>query len=155
MDIALERGAGRERRTVYRQISDHIRLEVADGRLEAGDRLPPIRNLAKDLGVNRDTVALAYEELLRMGLVKVGSSIFVLRPDGYYEPAAVDGAVLPGTIRDLGIDFLMPTRIVGARGGVIEFDAKDLLKTHGRSASAVVGTVTRTIWQPAFTRRSI
>jgi len=68
MNIALERGAGRERRTVYRQISDHIRLEVADGRLEAGDRLPPIRNLARDLGVNRDTVALAYEELVNAGV---------------------------------------------------------------------------------------
>jgi len=79
MDIALERGAGRERRTVYRQISDHIRLEVAGGRLEAGDRLPPIRNLARDLGVNRDTVALAYEELVNSGVAvsTVGRGTFV------------------------------------------------------------------------------
>jgi DNA-binding transcriptional MocR family regulator len=79
MNIALERGAGRERRTVYRQISDHIRLEVADGRLEAGDRLPPIRNLARDLGVNRDTVALAYEELVNAGVAisTVGRGTFV------------------------------------------------------------------------------
>jgi DNA-binding transcriptional MocR family regulator len=79
MNIALERGVGRERRTVYRQISDHIRLEVADGRLEAGDRLPPIRNLARDLGVNRDTVALAYEELVNAGVAvsTVGRGTFV------------------------------------------------------------------------------
>ena len=79
MNIELQRGAGREGRAVYRQISDHIRLEVADGRLEAGDRLPPIRDLAKDLGVNRDTVALAYEELVNAGVAvsTVGRGTFV------------------------------------------------------------------------------
>jgi len=79
MQIELQRGAGREGRAVYRQISDHIRLEVADGRLEAGDRLPPIRELARDLGVNRDTVALAYEELVHAGVAvsTVGRGTFV------------------------------------------------------------------------------
>lgn len=79
MQIALKRGAGRERRAVHRQISDHIRLEVADGRLEAGDRLPAIRDLARDLGVNRDTVALAYEELVSAGITvsTVGRGTFV------------------------------------------------------------------------------
>jgi len=79
MQIELQRGPGREGRAVYRQISDHIRLEVADGRLEAGDRLPPIRELARDLGVNRDTVALAYEELVNAGVAvsTVGRGTFV------------------------------------------------------------------------------
>ncbi len=79
MHIALERGAARERRSVHRQISDHIRLEVADGRLEAGARLPAIRDLARDLGVNRDTVALAYEELVKTGIAvsTVGRGTFV------------------------------------------------------------------------------
>ncbi len=79
MDIALQRDSGRNRRAVYRQISDHIRLEVADGRLAAGDRLPAIRDLARDLGVNRDTVALAYEELVNAGVAvsTVGRGTFV------------------------------------------------------------------------------
>lgn len=87
-----------------------------------------------------DVDAIAFEEMSRMGLVKIGSSIYVLRSDGYYEPWPVDSAVLPGTIRDLGSEFLMPTRMVGKRGGLIERDAKELLMDHGRTASAVVGT---------------
>jgi len=87
-----------------------------------------------------DVDAIAFEEMSRMGLVKIGGSVFVLRPDGYYHPTPVDGAVLPGTIRDLGIEFLMKTRNIGARGGVIEYDAKALLQSHGRSVAAVVGS---------------
>lgn len=79
-------------------------------------------------------------EMSRMGLIKVGSALFVLRPDGYYDPAAVDAAVLPGVIRDLGMEFLMPTQIMGPKGGVSVADAKWLLAQHGRTASAVVGT---------------
>jgi len=81
MNIALKRGNGREGRAVHRQISDHIRLEVAHGRLAAGDRLPAIRDLARDLGVNRDTVALAYEELVSAGITvsTVGRGTFVAR----------------------------------------------------------------------------
>lgn len=87
-----------------------------------------------------DMDTIAFEELSRMGLVKVGSAIFVLRPDGYYDPAAVDGAVLPGVIRDLGSEFFMPTQVMGPKGGIGFLDAKMLLASHGRTASAVVGT---------------
>ncbi len=80
MNIQLDRGgAGRGGRSVYRQIADHIRLEVEGGRLEEGDRLPAIRNLADRLGVNRDTVALAYEALATAGVVvsSVGRGTFI------------------------------------------------------------------------------
>jgi DNA-binding transcriptional MocR family regulator len=109
MDIALQRGTGRER-AVYRQISDHIRLEVAGGRLEAGDRLPPIRNLARDLGVNRDTVALAYEELVNAGIAvsTVGRGTFVARANA--APSAEDfhPVLSPLTERLLGFERARP-----------------------------------------------
>lgn len=107
MDIALERGAGRERRTVYRQIADHIRLEVADGRLEAGDRLPPIRNLAKDLGVNRDTVALAYEELVSAGVAvsTVGRGTFVAPVDAIDAPSVEDFHAALAPLTERLVDF--------------------------------------------------
>jgi GntR family transcriptional regulator/MocR family aminotransferase len=112
MDIALERGSGRERRTVYRQISDHIRHEVADGRLEAGDRLPPIRNLAKDLGVNRDTVALAYEELVNAGVAvsTVGRGTFVAPVHASDAPSVEDfhAALAPLTERLLDFERARP-----------------------------------------------
>jgi DNA-binding transcriptional MocR family regulator len=112
MNIALERGGGRERRTVYRQISDHIRLEVADGRLEAGDRLPPIRNLARDLGVNRDTVALAYEELVNAGVAvsTVGRGTFVApaRSSGTPEVEDFQPSLAPLTERLLDFEHARP-----------------------------------------------
>jgi len=112
MEIALQRGTGREGRAVYRQISDHIRHEVADGRLEAGDRLPPIRNLAKELGVNRDTVALAYEALVTAGVAvsTVGRGTFVAPVHASDAPSAEDfhAALAPLTERLLDFERARP-----------------------------------------------
>ena len=47
----------------YAQIKQSILAAVADGSLSRGDRLPPIRQLAGDLGVAPNTVARAYREL--------------------------------------------------------------------------------------------
>lgn len=87
MEIRLERGNGeRAERPVYQQIADQIRAEVERGALAEGDRLPPIRELARSLGVNRDTVGLAYEALAADGVVaaRVGRGTFVRgrRPRG-------------------------------------------------------------------------
>jgi DNA-binding transcriptional MocR family regulator len=82
MRISLERDTTRDERPVYRQIADQIRGEIERARLAAGDRLPPIRDLARSLGVNRDTVALAYESLARAGVLEstVGRGTFVAAP---------------------------------------------------------------------------
>jgi len=64
---------------VYRQIAERLRGEIESGLRIPGARLPTIRALAAELGVNRDTVALAYEELGAAGLVEstVGRGTFV------------------------------------------------------------------------------
>jgi len=54
---------------VYGQIADQIRTLVASGELPAGFRLPPVRTLASDLGVNLNTVARAYRVLSEEGFV--------------------------------------------------------------------------------------
>lgn len=84
MDIRIERNADGPRRAVYLQIADQIRDAVARGRLAAGARLPAIRVLAATLGVNRDTVSLAYELLVRDGLLEatVGRGTFVRESAG-------------------------------------------------------------------------
>ena len=70
MQISLERDNARDARPVYRQIADQIRGAIEARSMARGDKLPPIRELARELGVNRDTVALAYEALARGGLVE-------------------------------------------------------------------------------------
>ncbi|MBI1747372.1 MAG: PLP-dependent aminotransferase family protein [Acidobacteria bacterium] len=64
---------------LYRQISDAIKLSITEGRLSMGFRLPPMRLLARQLAVNRNTVASAYEELIADGLIDshVGRGTYV------------------------------------------------------------------------------
>ncbi|MBM4118869.1 GntR family transcriptional regulator, partial [bacterium] len=54
---------------IYRQIVDWVKVNAAAGALPPGARLPTVRQLAVDLGVNSNTVARAYLELERMGVV--------------------------------------------------------------------------------------
>lgn len=54
---------------LHRQIVDQVRHLVATGRLLAGARLLTVRDLASQLGVNVNTVAKAYLELERLGVV--------------------------------------------------------------------------------------
>ena len=49
------------RQDLTEQIYHQVRSAILDGRLQAGDRLPPSRVLANDLGVSRNTVGFAYE----------------------------------------------------------------------------------------------
>lgn len=48
---------------VYRQIIEKITRKIQEGKLKAGDRLPPERDLAELLGIARGTVKTAYEKL--------------------------------------------------------------------------------------------
>ncbi len=63
----------------YRQIIDLVKGGIATGRLEPGDQLPTVRQLAVDLSVNPNTVSRAYMELELTGLVatQMGSGTFV------------------------------------------------------------------------------
>jgi GntR family transcriptional regulator len=54
---------------IYRQLVDQVRQAVASGVLRAGDRLPSVRDLAVELAVNPNTVARAYQELEREGVI--------------------------------------------------------------------------------------
>lgn len=51
----------------YEQIAAQIRAQIIAGRLVAGDELPSVRQLARDLRVAPNTVARAYDELERAG----------------------------------------------------------------------------------------
>jgi GntR family transcriptional regulator len=61
----------RDRRPLYQQIVDEIKALIAGGELPEGSSLPPVRQVAADLGVNLNTIAYAYRQLQKQGLVKV------------------------------------------------------------------------------------
>lgn len=48
---------------VYDQIARQVKFAVADGALAPGDLIPSVRELAKELAVNPNTVARAYRQL--------------------------------------------------------------------------------------------
>jgi putative molybdopterin biosynthesis protein len=54
----------------YLQIAQQIRWAVANGRLKMGERLEPVRSLARRLGVNPSTVARSYRLLEMQGVVE-------------------------------------------------------------------------------------
>lgn len=55
----------------YLQIVEQISRSVASGRLQSGEALPSIRQLAEKLKVNRNTVDKAYRELESRGVVEI------------------------------------------------------------------------------------
>ncbi len=55
---------------LYLKIYEHIKCEMADGRISQGERLPSTRLLSKNLSVSRSTVELAYEQLMAEGYIK-------------------------------------------------------------------------------------
>lgn len=87
---------------VRRQVEDLIGARI----LRAGDRLPPLRQLARDLGLAVGTVGRAYSELEEQGLVVSRRGAGTRVADG-----AVPGpdAVLQGLVHD----FLARARAVG------------------------------------------
>jgi len=69
---------------VYRQIADWVRAAADDGRLTSGRQLPPTRDLARQLGINRNTVVAAYDYLASQGFVhsQTGRGTFLKAPPG-------------------------------------------------------------------------
>ncbi|HXD34764.1 MAG TPA: GntR family transcriptional regulator [Pyrinomonadaceae bacterium] len=60
-----------DRRPFYRQVVDEIKALIARGELVEGSTLPPVRQVASDLGLNLNTVAVAYRKLQQEGLVRI------------------------------------------------------------------------------------
>ncbi len=54
---------------VYLQVVDQVKAAAASGALRPGEPLPPIRLLAEQLRINRNTVAKAYAELEGQGVI--------------------------------------------------------------------------------------
>lgn len=55
---------------VYAQLIEHITLAIITGEFPPGSRLPSVRELAAEAGVNPNTMQRAFQELERDGLVQ-------------------------------------------------------------------------------------
>ncbi|HET9716163.1 MAG TPA: PLP-dependent aminotransferase family protein [Pseudolabrys sp.] len=79
--IALSRNDGRP---LFAQVHEQIVDLIAAGELMPGTRLPPVRRLAQQLGINHMTVAKAYKDLAEAGFVegRAGGGTHVRAPNG-------------------------------------------------------------------------
>ncbi len=88
----------RSEEPLYQQITRHLANQIEAGVLEPGTRLPPTRDLARQLGVARISVVAAYEELKAAGYISahVGRGTFVVGRGALMEPPEGGTAVLTG-----------------------------------------------------------
>jgi DNA-binding transcriptional regulator YhcF (GntR family) len=88
---------------VYRAIADALDEDVQNGRLRAGMRLPPHRDLADHLGVTVTTITRAYAEAARRGLTSgyVGRGTYIRGNEAEERGTET-------TPFDLSINILMP-----------------------------------------------
>jgi GntR family transcriptional regulator len=79
MYIRIERGSSAP---ISRQIAEQIRTQCLAGVLKPGQCLPSVRQLARDLAVNVNTIVRVYERLTHEGLLEMrhGEGTYVLPP---------------------------------------------------------------------------
>jgi len=94
-----------ESRPVYQQIIDQIKHDIALGRLEKGEKLLTVRELAARLVINPNTIAKAYRQLERDGVIstKPGSGAFVAQLDSQLS-AAVRQKIIQEQIERIIVD---------------------------------------------------
>lgn len=66
VDVKIERGIGIE---LHEQVAAEVRKAISEGEAKPGDRLPPAKDLAAVIGVNKNTVLRALRKLREEGLL--------------------------------------------------------------------------------------
>jgi len=76
---------------IYRQAVEQIKLMVVSGQLREGDRIPSIRELARELAINPTTAAKVYTELEHAGVLTLrqGQGAFIRKNPSLVAPKAV------------------------------------------------------------------
>ena len=80
----------KDRTPIYAQLDRGLRAAIVTGRLQPGDQLPTVRQLAVELQVNANTVARVYAELERDGVLETrrGVGSFVSATPDHARPPA-------------------------------------------------------------------
>jgi GntR family transcriptional repressor for pyruvate dehydrogenase complex len=132
-----------DRQRIDEQIAASIADAILDGVFPPGSALPPERELADQLGVNRTSLRQGLARLQQMGLIEVrhGSGSVVCDPEGLTHPAVVEALV-----RKLGPAFLVELfEIRAALGPLIgRLAAERSTPEDARALSAALSVVRET-----------
>jgi DNA-binding transcriptional regulator YhcF (GntR family) len=114
--IAAFLDSGRQQ-PLPRQIVDCVWLEVVDGTLQTGDRMPTVRQLSIELGLTPRAVERAYEQLEKLGVLAShtgeGTYVSLNAPDG--------------EIRERWVKLEAICREAAASAGALGFSIDDLI----------------------------
>lgn len=108
---------------LYRQVYERFRGAIAEGTLKPGDRIPSARALAKDMGVARGTIEVAYSLLAAEGYIQArGQAGTIVAPD-LQQQAAAPAVVTPVEAADDEHGWPRPPRILPFQMGIPALDA--------------------------------
>jgi GntR family transcriptional regulator / MocR family aminotransferase len=115
---------------LYRRVYHALKAMIRDGRLAPDARLPSTRELAADLGVSRNTVMLAYEQLLAEGYAvsrdrattSVASTLPAAAARATVTPPPASAAPVSAYARRLRRAFPPPPARVSAKRSVLRYD---------------------------------
>jgi GntR family transcriptional regulator len=57
-------------KAIYQQIADRMRDRILEGEWQPGERIPSIRELAVDIGVNPNTITKSYQSLMERRIIE-------------------------------------------------------------------------------------
>lgn len=120
---------------IWRQIEEGMRRMIALGSLRPGDAAPSVRDLAKALRVNPNTVARAYQRLTDHGVfvVKRGEGTFVAEA-----PAQLKKSERNETLRDAAVRYAGTALAIGVSyteaADELESSFNKLTREHRRKA---------------------
>jgi GntR family transcriptional regulator len=123
---------------VYRQIVEQVRFLVEGGGLRPGERLPPVRRLADNLGVNRNTVAKAYATLRALGLIETRGASGTTVAAAVGPPAQADSSVDSSVDSDAALRAAVRAAV---RRGRTPEQVRDAAFALARAAAAEVRAV--------------
>jgi GntR family transcriptional regulator len=113
---------------VYLQLMRQVKHAVTAGVLKAGDQMPTARALAEELGMNLNTVARAYRELGREGLLEAGPG------RGTFVKAALPLLLAQERrrrLKPLMESLVSEARLLGLSGAELRGLLQEALRRHG------------------------
>ena len=96
----------RDAKPIYTQIMENIQNQIAAGILQAGDKLPSVREMAQNLSINPNTIQRAYRELELSGVIQTlpGKGCFVREISQATDWSALDQAVAQLLVKGISLE---------------------------------------------------
>jgi 2-aminoadipate transaminase len=138
------------RRATANEIVASVVREVGSGALPPGSRLPPVRVLEQQLGISKNTVQAAYDELMARGVVEPREREGVFVAPAAAVPRAIDAVAAPPLPAIVPPPLSRPDRSDGAISLSVVFIDPDLLPTEklAECARAVLKEPMQALYEP-------